>query len=167
MFKNIFKEHKINNNFKSKFILISFRLCKQLIKNKLTIVLFFPFLIFHRIIIKWFMGTELNWNLKINGKLKLFHGQGLIINPNTIIGDNCTLRCNTVIGNNGKDKNAPIIGNNVDIGVNCCIIGNIKIGDNVIIGAGTVITKDVPSNVVVVGNPAKIIKTNIIMSDYV
>lgn len=167
MFKFIFQDFKFNNNIKSKFILLSFRLCQVLIKNKFLAFIFFPILLFHRIIIEWFMGTELNWNLKINGKLKLFHGQGLIINPNTIIGDNCTLRCNTVIGNNGKDKNAPIIGNNVDIGVNCCIIGNIKIGDNVIIGAGTVITKDVPSNVVVVGNPAKIIKTNIIMSDYV
>jgi putative colanic acid biosynthesis acetyltransferase WcaB len=167
MFKFIFQDFKFNNNIKSKFILLSFRLCQVLIKNKFLAFIFFPILLFHRIIIEWFMGTELNWNLKVNGKLKLFHGQGLIINPNTIFGDGCTVRCNTVIGNNGKDKNAPVLGKNVDIGVNCCIIGNIKIGDNVIIGAGTVITKDIPSNVVVVGNPAKIIKTNIIMSDYV
>jgi putative colanic acid biosynthesis acetyltransferase WcaB len=167
MFKFIFQDFKFNNNIKSKFILLSFRLCQILIKNRFLTFIFFPILLFHRIIIEWFMGTELNWNLKINGKLKLFHGQGLIINPSTIFGDGCTVRCNTVIGNNGKDKNAPILGNNVDIGVNCCIIGNIKIGDDVIIGAGTVITKDIPSNVVVVGNPAKIIKTNIKMSDYV
>lgn len=121
MLKDIFKDYKINNNFKSKFVLISFRLCKQLVKSKLTIILFFPFLIFHRIVVEWFMGTELNWNLKVNGRLKLFHGQGLIINPNTIIGD------------------------------------------NVIIGAGNIITKDIPNNVIVVGNPARIIKTNIKM----
>lgn len=46
----------------------------------------------------------------------------------------------------------------MNIGSNVCIIGEIKIGDNVIIGAGTVVVKDVPSNVVVVGNPARIIK---------
>lgn len=167
MLKNLFIDFKINNNIKSKFILFSFRLTQVIIKNKFLIIFLFPILIFHRIIIEWFMGTELNWNLKVKGKLRLFHGQGLIINPNTIFGDNCTLRCNTVIGNNGKDKNAPIIGDNVDIGVNSCIIGNISIGNNVIIGAGTIITKSIPDNVVVVGNPAKIIKTDIKMSDYV
>ena len=54
--------------------------------------------------------------------------------------------------------NAPIIGDNVNIGSNTCIIGEITIGDNVVIGAGSVVVKDVPSNVVIVGNPARIIK---------
>ena len=53
---------------------------------------------------------------------------------------------------------APTIGNNVNIGSNTCIIGGISIGDNVIIGAGSVVVKDVPSNVVIAGNPARIIR---------
>lgn len=51
------------------------------------------------------------------------------------------------------------IGKNVWIGGNCCILPGITIKDNAVIGAGSVVTKDVPANVVVAGNPAKIIKT--------
>ena len=46
----------------------------------------------------------------------------------------------------------------MNIGSNSCIIGHVTIGDNVIIGAGSIVVKDVPSNVVVAGNPAKIIR---------
>ena len=162
----LFQDFRINKNIKAKLILLLFRTSQIIVKNKLLIILFFPFLIFYRIIIEWFRGTELNWNLKI-GKVKLYHGQSLIINPKAVIGDYCTLRCNTVIGNNGKNLNAPKIGNNVDIGVNVCIIGDISIGNNVKIGAGSVVIKDIPSNYVVVGNPAKIIKRNLEMSDNV
>lgn len=54
--------------------------------------------------------------------------------------------------------NKPSIGNNVMITTNAIVIGNINIGDNAIIGAGAVVTKDVPPNAVVVGNPQRILK---------
>ena len=44
------------------------------------------------------------------------------------------------------------------VGANVCIIGNVKIGNNVVVGAGSVVTRDVPDNSVVAGNPAKLIK---------
>lgn len=77
------------------------------------------------------------------------------------IGKNCVIRHLTTIGSNGKpemENDTPVLGDNVDIGCMCGIFGNITIGDNVKIGAGTILTKSVPSNSVVVGNPAKIIK---------
>lgn len=76
------------------------------------------------------------------------------------IGNFFSCRQCTTIGNKSdyRDDERPIIGNNVTLGSNVCIIGKVKIGNNVVIGAGSVVTKDVPDNCVVVGNPAHIIK---------
>lgn len=60
-----------------------------------------------------------------------------------------------------KDKKGcPIIGDNVTICANSTVIGKIRIGNNVLIGAGSVVIDDVPDNAVVVGNPAKVVSYN-------
>lgn len=75
------------------------------------------------------------------------------------IGDNCRIRNGTTFGNKSDDNNLrPMIGNNVNVGVNVTIIGDIKIGDNAIIGAGAIVTKSFPGDSIIAGNPAKIIK---------
>jgi serine O-acetyltransferase len=88
-----------------------------------------------------------------------FHPFATVINAKKI-GKNFTFRNGLTIGNKNNDNTLlPSIGNNVEVGANVVIIGDIEIGDNVIIGAGAVVVKSVPSNVVVAGNPARIIKT--------
>ena len=72
------------------------------------------------------------------------------------IGDNFRCIHLTTIGAQGKGR--PLIGSNVSLGCNVTIIGSVHIGDNVTVGAGSVVVKDVPDNCVVAGNPAKIIK---------
>lgn len=52
----------------------------------------------------------------------------------------------------------PTVGDNVFIGTNACVLGNIKIGNNVVIAAGAIVLQDVPDNVTVAGVPAKIVK---------
>lgn len=52
----------------------------------------------------------------------------------------------------------PVIGDNVYIASNSTVIGNVRIGNNVIVGAGSVVTKDIPDNSVVVGNPARVLR---------
>ena len=83
------------------------------------------------------------------------HAFATIINADAI-GDNFSFRNGTTIGS--KAEGRPTIGDNVTLGVNVCIVGKIKIGNNVTVGAGSVVTKDVPDNCIVVGNPARIIK---------
>ena len=119
-------------------------------------------MILYRIIVEWILCVEIPFRTKIGKSLRLYHGQSLVVNNETIIGSNCTLRQSTTIGtnkklSNGKWNKSPIIGDNVDVGANCIIIGPIVIGDNVIIGAGSVVVKSVESNTKVAGNPAKII----------
>jgi serine O-acetyltransferase len=98
-------------------------------------------------------------NTKIQGGLNCFHPFATVINAKSI-GENFEFRNGLTIGNKNNDNNLlPIIGNNVVVGANVCIIGDITIGNNVIIGAGAVVVKDVPNNVIIAGNPAKVIKT--------
>lgn len=72
------------------------------------------------------------------------------------IGDYFTVKNNVTIGEN--KGGIPIIGNKVTINVNAVVLGDIIIGDNVTVGAGTVLMKSVPDNCVVVGNPAYILR---------
>lgn len=77
----------------------------------------------------------------------------LIINHQCSIGKNCTIVPGTIIGKS-KGK-VPSIGNDVHVGANVSIIGDVTIGDNSVIGAGSVVVHSVDKNTVVVGNPAK------------
>lgn len=76
------------------------------------------------------------------------------------IGRGAIIRQLTTFGVKSKNRHSerPWIGRNVDFGANVNCIGNIRIGDNAIIGVGSVVVKDIPANAIVVGNPAKIIK---------
>lgn len=93
---------------------------------------------------------------KLGGGVELLHPFSTVIHADSI-GDYFSFRNCTTIGE--KAEGRPTIGNNVTVGVNVCIIGKITIGDNVFIGAGSVVTKDIPANSVAVGNPAKVIKS--------
>ena len=146
------------NNTKGKTVLILYRFASLVASGKTMKFIFFPYLIFYKLIVEWVLGIELPWHLKAGPGLKLYHGQGTVINRNVTIGSNCVIRHSTTIGNAREGGNCPVIGNNVDIGCHVCIIGDIQIGNNVIIGAGSVVVKNIPSNVVVAGNPARIIK---------
>ena len=95
--------------------------------------------------------------------LTLYHWGSIIVNGEARLGDYCRLYPGVIIGS--TDRGVPHIGNNVYVGGGGKIIGNIKVGDNVIIAPNSIVNKDVPSNVVVAGVPARIIK-NIRKDDF-
>lgn len=86
----------------------------------------------------------------------LMHSYRCIVNVD-YIGDNFKLFHNCTLGTNTRGGR-PRIGDNVTMFANAMILGRVVIGDNSIIGAGCVVTKDVPANCTVIGNPAFIIK---------
>ena len=101
-------------------------------------------------------GTHLNYGAEFKGIPNLPHGiRGIFISHNAKIGDNCTIFQHVTIGE-GKDG-APIIGDNCYIGAGAKIIGKIKIGNNVKIGAGCVVAIDIPDNATVVMEKPRII----------
>ena len=109
-------------------------------------------------------GIDILQSSNIGWGLYLGHGQNIIVNEATVIGNNVSLSQMVNIGtNNGKGA---IIGNNVYIAPMSCVVGNVEIGSDSIVGAGAVVTKDVPSDTTVVGVPARAIGTNK-HSDYI
>lgn len=85
-------------------------------------------------------------------------GGGIIINCKSM-GCYCSANPGVIVGVNKSQDFKPVIGDYVALNIGCKVIGNINIGSNVIIGANAVVTKDVPSNSVAAGVPAKVIKT--------
>ncbi|MBN1186139.1 MAG: acyltransferase [Bacteroidales bacterium] len=87
-----------------------------------------------------------------------------------IIGDNCTITYGCIIlshdhaagllNRGEKSEGETVINDNAFIGVNSIILPKVNIGENSIIGAGSIVTHDIPPNVVAMGNPARIIKKN-------
>ena len=109
-----------------------------------------------------FNNASLGTNLDISAEFvtpPIFpHGlNGIIINQYSKIGKNTTIYHQVTIGSSDT-KTAPAIGDNVIIYPGAKIVGNIKIGNNVIIGIGSVVVKDIPNNAIVAGVPAKIIR---------
>jgi len=91
---------------------------------------------------------------EIGAGLRIHHFGCIIFHPSTRIGTNCTIYQEVTIGDKGGNGNAAVIGNNVVIGAGAKIIGEIHVGDNCKIGANSVVTRDVPHNATVIGNPA-------------
>lgn len=92
---------------------------------------------------------------------RIYHaGDFVHVGPNVRIGRNCTMLPGVVFGNKSKisDNTLVVVGDNCYFGLGVKILGAVKIGNNVTIGANAVVTKDMPDNVIVEGIPAKIIK---------
>ena len=113
---------------------------------------------------RFFTGIEIHPGATIGKRLFIDHGMGVVIGETTIIGDDCLLYQGVTLGGVGTGehtcKRHPTLHNNVMISAGAKIIGDITIGDNSIVGANSVVLKDVPPNCTVVGVPGMIVKEN-------
>lgn len=108
-------------------------------------------------IARFFTGIEIHPGAKIGRRLFIDHGMGIVIGETATIGNDCTIYHGVTLGGTGKDKKKrhPDLGDNVLVGCGAKILGPIKIGDNVKIGANSVVLKDVQKNTTIVGIPGK------------
>lgn len=109
-------------------------------------------------------NIEIGDNFYANHNCCVLDSAKVIFGDNVFIGPNCGFYTaehplDVKIRNEGLEYARPItVGNNVWFGGNCVVLSGVTIGDNTVIGAGSVVSRDIPSNVVAVGNPCRVIK---------
>ena len=96
-----------------------------------------------------------------------YKGMGVVVHSRAKIGENCLISQQVTIGGRSKIPEVPVIGNNVFIGCGAKVLGDVVIGDDCVIGANAVVIHSVEPKSVVAGVPAKVIKSNINIEDYV
>jgi len=100
-------------------------------------------------------GIELPCEVIVGRNFTIDHFGGIVVSGYARFGDNCRIRTGVVVGlRRVEEKCAPVIGDNVDIGAGAKLLGPIRIGNNVLIGANAVVLCDVPDNSIAVGVPA-------------
>jgi serine O-acetyltransferase len=108
---------------------------------------------------RFFTGIEIHPGADIGRRLFIDHGLGVVIGETAIVGNDVTLYQGVTLGGTGKEqgKRHPTIEDNVVVGGGAKILGNITVGKNCRIGAGSVVLRNVPADSTVVGVPGHII----------
>ncbi len=109
---------------------------------------------------RFLTGIEIHPGATIGRRFFIDHGSGVVIGETSEIGDDVLMYQGVTLGGTGaeKGKRHPTIGNRVVIGTGAKILGNIRIGDNVKIGAGSVVVHPAPDNSTVVGIPGRVVR---------
>lgn len=154
--KMFLKQYFFNSGFKFSFWL-------RLTKSKNIIISKFANIQRRRFGEKYIL--DISADTEIGFGLYIGHGGCIIINPSAKIGNNVNLSQFTTVGSNHGQ--AATIGDNVYIGPSVCIVEDVTIGNNVKIGAGAVVTKNIPENATAAGVPAKILKISDKPNNYV
>src|ERR1700757_3522781 len=108
---------------------------------------------------RWLTGIEIHPAARIGRRLFIDHGMGVVIGETSIVGNDVTLYQGVTLGGTGKEhgKRHPTVEDNVVVGGGAKILGNIVVGNNCRIGAGSVVLRNVPENSTVVGVPGHIV----------
>ena len=109
---------------------------------------------------RFLTGIEIHPGATIGHRFFIDHGSGVVIGETTEIGNDVLIYQGVTLGGTGKEKGKrhPTIGNQVVIGTGAKVLGNIYVGDNVKVGAGSVVVKSVPDNSTVVGVPGRVVR---------
>ena len=110
---------------------------------------------------RFLTGVEIHPGATIGRRFFIDHGMGVVIGETAEIGDDVLLYQGVTLGGTGneKGKRHPTLGSHVVVGSGAKVLGNIRVGDNVKIGAGSVVVHPVPDNSTVVGIPGRVVRT--------
>ncbi len=110
---------------------------------------------------RFFTGIEIHPGARIGNRFFIDHGMGVVIGETAEIGDDVLIYQGVTLGGTGKEKGKrhPTLGNYVVIGTGAKVLGNIRLGDHVKVGAGSVVVHSVPENSTVVGIPGRVVRS--------
>ena len=110
---------------------------------------------------RFLTGIEIHPGARIGKRLFIDHGLGVVIGETAEVGDDVLLYQGVTLGGTGnqRGKRHPTIGNRVVVGTNASVLGNIKLGNDVKVGAGSVVVHSVPDGATVVGIPGRIVRS--------
>jgi serine O-acetyltransferase len=106
-------------------------------------------------------GIELHATTVIGRRMHIGHQHGIVIHENTVFGDDCVMRHNVTIGvamAGARSHEAPVFGDRVKFGPGAVVLGGVTVGDDVRIGANTLIMSDVPSGAHVLEKPTRVLR---------
>jgi len=114
--------------------------------------------------VRFATGIEIHPGATIGRRFFIDHGMGVVIGETTVIGDEVLIYQGVTLGGTGKEsgKRHPTIDNFVTVGAGAKVLGDIRIGENVRIGAGSVVVDNVPQNSTVIGIPGRIVKQDFV-----
>ncbi|MGU3293305.1 serine O-acetyltransferase [Williamsia sp. M5A3_1d] len=141
---------------RAKLVLMSLRLCQWLMGDRESPrpVSWAP-IACHRLLTEFILGMEIRPKVTIGPGLAIYHGFGIVINNDAVIGSGVTLRNAVTIGHQRPGGPSPRIGDGVSIGAGAIILGGIVLGEGATVAAGAVVVHDVAPGATVAGNPAR------------
>lgn len=155
---NFFKAYRLCDGFKFSFWL---RACAVSKRKKISKCLIFPLCRFFYKHYKYKFGYDIPFNMEIGPGLQIHHIGGIVITAKKC-GRNLTISQNVTVGMKYIDnvQKYPILGDDVYLAPGCAIIGDVAVGNNVVIGTNSVVTKSIDNNSIVIGIPGKVISQN-------
>jgi serine O-acetyltransferase len=143
--------------------ILQYRAANRIYKSKLPAVLR-KFILFFCLLwqksIEILTGISIPASVEIGRSFYIGHFGNIILNAKSVIGNNCNISQGVTIGVSGQGKNRgiPVIHDNVYIGANAVIAGRITIGNDVVVGANSLVNQSIPNNSIVLGVPAVVVK---------
>lgn len=109
-------------------------------------------------------GAEIHPAARLGPGFVLVHSSGVVIGPGSRVGRNCRMHQGATLGDPGLDWRGekagfPIVGDDVILGAHAVVLGPCRIGDGAVVGANSVVSRDVAANTAVAGSPAEVVRT--------